>query len=644
MEIDESRKVSTAPSAASVGASGVVVTTDAAPAPSPVRTTRDTRVKKVIVAVHGVGDQYSFATLQSVVNQFCGFYRQPAATPLGRFHTGKTGFSIHPPYPRDPFERIAFAEVYWAKIPREIVDEKHTMEESKKWAATIVERLRMRWSETGHRGDCRDGDFNMMKLVLAEMIQTLAVLERLCYLADRAGLFTFDLRKLLEEYLGDVQVVAEFQSQREKILAAFRKVMTDVGEAYPEGDIFIIAHSEGTVVSLLGLLEAGIQDATPGWLERVRGFMTIGSPIDKHLILWPDLFCPDTPHWTPPANARIEWRNYYDRGDPIGASLNDARTWLVATGWDRVFNFAPEHDFGFDRYPLPGKAHVDYWTDSSVFGHFIETVVNEPVLADGAQSPVQPMPPPRDIKWKKWLSYVVPYFGVAAVLFLGVFILYKTLLHAIDPNGNLPHTPAVIFRGAAAMTTLLLGITIATRILRLAADQFWRVSAFFLWIVFIVAYLGILNSGPTANVLRNQTQSGVSVDLFFAIGLGFTVWFLAQVRPSWGLKPLILLGTALIAYVIGQNLQDARSGGGETGPIWPVFLATAAFLYLWWLSALIFDLVFVWHLHIRQEKALARLDEIIGTPWSGKGNAADVRAARGKKRHVKAAGKSAHSA
>jgi len=39
-------------------------------------------VTKIIVAVHGVGDQYSYATIQSVVNQFCGFYRQPAAIAL----------------------------------------------------------------------------------------------------------------------------------------------------------------------------------------------------------------------------------------------------------------------------------------------------------------------------------------------------------------------------------------------------------------------------------------------------------------------------------------------------------------------------------------------------------------------------------
>jgi hypothetical protein len=89
-----------------------------------------------------------------------------------------------------------------------------------------------------------------------------------------------------------------------------------------------------------------------------------------------------------------------------------------------------------------------------------------------------------------------------------------------------------------------------------------------------------------------------------------------RVRPSWGLKPLIFLGTAVVAGVVGYHLYSAKTVS-DIGPIWPVFLATAAFLYLWWLAALTFDLIFVWHLHIRQARALTRMDEIIGTPWGG---------------------------
>jgi hypothetical protein len=168
-----------------VATGGIAVHVEAVPPPPREPPIPDQRVKKVIVAVHGVGDQYSFATLQSVINQFCGFYQQPAAMPLGSFHTGKSAFSIHPPYPADPFERLAFAEVYWARIPRAVVDDKHTIEESKKWASTIVERLRLRRATAESKGGCRDKDLNTTKLVLTEMIQTLAVLERLCYIADR---------------------------------------------------------------------------------------------------------------------------------------------------------------------------------------------------------------------------------------------------------------------------------------------------------------------------------------------------------------------------------------------------------------------------------------------------------------------------
>ena len=43
--------------------------------------------------------------------------------------------------------------------------------------------------------------------------------------------------------------------------------------------------------------------------------------------------------------------------------------------------------------------------------------------------------------------------------------------------------------------------------------------------------------------------------------------------------------------------------------MWPVLLAAAGFLYLWWLAALIFDLAFVWHRYVRRCVANQRLRE-----------------------------------
>jgi hypothetical protein len=49
-------------------------------------------------------------------------------------------------------------------------------------------------------------------------------------------------------------------------------------------------------------------------------------------------------------------------------------------------------------------------------------------------------------------------------------------------------------------------------------------------------------------------------------------------------------------------------------PIWPVVLGGAAFLYLWWLAALIFDLGFVWARYVRSAKAIRRVREWSGIP------------------------------
>lgn len=54
--------------------------------------------------------------------------------------------------------------------------------------------------------------------------------------------------------------------------------------------IILATCSEDTVVSFLGLLEGFREPQSPGWVKQVRGFMTLGSPIDKHLALWPELF------------------------------------------------------------------------------------------------------------------------------------------------------------------------------------------------------------------------------------------------------------------------------------------------------------------------------------------------------------------
>jgi hypothetical protein len=577
----------------------------------------DRKVEKVIVAVHGVGDQYNFATIQSVVNQFCRFHGQPAAVPLGRFH-GTPRFSISPPFPEGTFDHLAFAEVYWAKVPRDVAEDQHTIEESKKWAGTLVERLRLGWHLTGERPGYLNADYDRIRLVVQEMIQTLAVLERLSFLAAQAGLFTFDLKKLLENYLADVQIVTEFDGARETILAAFKATMDEVSAAYPKADVYIIAHSEGTVVSLLGLLDAGRQDRPPKWLAQIAGFMTIGSPIDKHLILWPSLFgsAPPSPNYVP--GRRIEWRNYYDRGDPIGFNLNGVRQWIEMNGWDKVFNFSPDHDFGFVRYPFPGKAHVDYWDDPEVFGHFIETVVKEPLPSGkerNGNASTQDRRPPPTRRLKEALSFVIPYVGVTALIVIGVYFLYRSVDGALKPDDAMSYSTALQLVASASL--LVLGMTVAARVPRLTRDSRARFLA--AAVAIILAVVGIrIGEGMGAEAPAFVTRVP-SIVYFIAIVLliGLTLWTTAT-WPSLGLKPLIALGTAALAAFVAAGLSELPPQ--QLGSVWPVFVALAAFLYLWWLAALILDLVLIWHLVVHsQSRVPACLAGMAGVPGQVQG-------------------------
>jgi hypothetical protein len=600
--------------------------------------TAPSKVTKVIVAVHGIGEQYSFATIQSVVNQFCSFHGQPAAVPLGQFHGRNAAFSVPSPYPDVPFKTLAFAEVYWAPIARQVENEKYVLEETKKWARTLVERLRLRWWMEGERDVCKKEDFNLTQQVLSEMIQTIAVVDRLCFLADKAGIFTFDLKKLLDSYLGDVQIVAEFQPQRDKILAKFDKLLAKLEKAYPEAKIYFVSHSEGTVVTMLGLLRAFRAQSPPAWVRNVRGLMTFGSPIDKHLALWPELFGDQAPNpqAEPGADQRIEWRNYYDHGDPIGFELDSVRQWIEKNGWEGVFHFEKDHDIGFTRYPFPGKAHVDYWTDSAVFKHFILDVIekedqatSKPPEKDGQEAPaaspqVEKVKAtiPVDVKANKRLSYVMPYIGVLALLFLAAYVLVKAVMEATQYYCPVDEdlrtlTGACIARHAVGLALLLAGITVLTRIPRLTKDKFWRRFAFEIATLLGVLYMCSVYDESLVPVPRLGIELPPGV-ITLSLGL------LAAVVASWasrkwpplGLSLLIAAGALAMIGIVLYNLfldQGTPFQRPAEGPFWPIFLATAGSLYLWWLAALLFDLVFIWHLYIRSSKLVSRLDEILGT-------------------------------
>ena len=87
--------------------------------------------------------------------------------------------------------------------------------------------------------------------VLDEIVDTIYVLENLCLLARKAGLFDFNLREILDEFVGDVQIFTEFTAFRCSIIGRCHQALKHIWGRNKKARLHIVAHSEGTVVEVV---------------------------------------------------------------------------------------------------------------------------------------------------------------------------------------------------------------------------------------------------------------------------------------------------------------------------------------------------------------------------------------------------------
>ena len=622
-------------------------------------------VNKLVLAVHGIGDQTENSTILSTAAQFCSHYGYRALLPLGGFYNlpqaGQPPFVVSGPSTPPHLGTIGFAEIYWADIARQIETAGFTLQETKDWCRSVVSRVRV-LAERRQPGRT-DIHYDQIAYVIDEAIDAIGVIEALLFLARKAGVLDFNLKQILDDYLGDVQLVTEFSHVRDLIVFRMQEALKITYEANPDAEIYLVAHSEGTVVAWLGLLQAATKPRDFPWIRQVRGFMTIGSPIDKHLILWPDLFStftgPDTlalfgtlPADHPPPTIR--WLNYVDNGDPVGFELDTARWWMHEHGYDRVFAFTASDDYYFTRYYVPGKAHTDYWDDADVFQHFIMNVVDPPNTHDdpppiARREALKNGPRPRF--WARITSYVVAYLIPLVAVFAAVYFLSKGVEQYLDPKGDQDH-PHLI-RNVFALGGLLAGVTVWLRITQLVRSWQWHLAggliyvlfARFFWLLVMqsddLAWLNTLPSllgdpwtDPRLGVVLASAVLVVLVMLSNArwlrrvwtllfpktmsLGAVATLPLPSSSSPvsSDGQKVAAVVHPPLIRNTLGVMLVLGGLGLLATtiayavihhparAPLWPIVMGAAAFLFLWRLAALVFDLVFIWHRYIRYSGAL----------------------------------------
>jgi hypothetical protein len=614
---------------------------------------------KLIVAVHGIGDQTAYATIQSVALRLSAYLGHEVAPPLGRFYySPKDGPSDAPvsAMPQmmtgddPPFTGIGLAEAYWAPIPRQVATQKYVLEETKRWARSVAARIAYR-GENQSRLPAKTAE--RLVVVIDEMIETIRTLQRVTFVAEKAGLFKFDLGQLLTDFVGDVQLVADFQVYRQRIIDEFDSTITRTlalakgPDAAPDRDaeLYIVAHSEGTVVTFVALLEALADPVKYPWIKKVTGLMTIGSPIETHHLMWPALW--QNANLEPAKgsqNLHIEWHNYMDYGDPIAYDLAETTKWLLSSGFGQ--HLLPE-THAFSRYLLPGKAHVDYWADDEVFDHFLTNVVRLespkrrrfPHLRDKVTKYVNRLTFAKgDVRSKPWVpifAFAFPYAIVAALLFAGAYFLEHSVVGSLPTAERTAFGIGRVFQDVLGIGSLMFGITAAARLPRLSDSVPWWLAGWGLLAVSILIFglaadpatqdqMGwwLTRAGwdPSACVLTTtalRVGCGAGVR-FSAIGVGFGAVLVAglsgaftRASPRYGHYMLPALGVLGALGVVGMLVSRQLGRADASASLWPVVLALVLFFYVWWLSALLFDLSFIWRRYARHSVIRQRLAELV---------------------------------
>jgi hypothetical protein len=605
---------------------------------------------KILVAVHGIGDQIGYETVQSVASRVATYLGVAPALPLGRFYPVTAGgvavpkpapqLMMDPPDPRQ-LVGFGFAEVYWAPIARQLVEAKYVLEEAKKWARTISGRVAIRAARSDDGGMLPPREQLRLVTVLDQLIETIFILERLTMVAEKAGLFKFNLRKLLVDFIGDVQLVADFAASRGSILQEFDSVMTSaagLGGSRP-ADLYLVAHSEGTVLTFLSLVTALSDPARYPWISSVKGLMTIGSPIEIHHILWPELWRTPPPGTKPLAPAKglthsFPWHNYYDYGDPIAYELTETEKWMNETG---VSNHMKLETHAFSRSHLPGKAHTDYWHDEELFGYFIESQVAPPAEGTPSRFPA----PPRTKRVAQFTSYVLPNLIILLLLLAATYLFYTPVSGVLKPDG----LPAwSVLRDVLGIGLLLLGVTAAGRLPRLTDTWWWWALAAGVLVLGMVAYANVTcadsrwalgrafvgfaspadaNERPllelpvtfpcasdSSTTALAEVRAATKGTLLLAAFLALVSGVAASWSPYWGVRILPSVGALAAFALVAFLLWQPSTATDRNIAFWPIILGGAAFFYLWWLATLLFDLVFVWQRYIRHSAVRHRLSDL----------------------------------
>lgn len=422
---------------------------------------------RYVIVVHGIGKQRKNETVLEVINRFAevragartkqkgdpltlgmlsgqtadinqrtgkpnpwiefeGIPCSPTAKPVGPF--------LGRPATNNDGDNIRFVDVHWADIMRDQYEE--VGEDVAVWSSSLIERLRQNPKRPRWALD--------LLTALRESILLVQYVMRLK--------FPILAIEIFNEFLGDVQLYGEYGPCRGQGVRIFHDLMAEVQAAHnleqeerknhkkpvKEARYTIIAHSLGSIMSLDALLYAcanrnsgpGVHphfqgylrnnerqdplDSTKRWIGNVDALVTLGSPIDKYLVVWwLNYEYLAKPAWLvmPQRNGQnhnILHFNYSDEQDPVGGELDIAYTKpAVKTLFEESENLV------FTRYPIPAVAHNDYWKDLNLFNEIVHRAV------DNATQTTQRLKTLKPFVLRAYLCALgINYFLIPAVFWL----------------------------------------------------------------------------------------------------------------------------------------------------------------------------------------------------------------------------------
>jgi hypothetical protein len=392
---------------------------------------------KHIVIVHGIGDQALNETGVNFMNSLCRVLPDDEPNTfkvvnlVGRVENLIKPDSTEPAYvvfttPKDTYY-ISFSEVYWQPVTNAYV-EAHKFRLPVPiftWAHSINNRIR-----GPKRGS---NDLAAWRETIDNFETLLHLVRKLAAISKKAEI----LHTVLVNFLGDVEMYTECGAIHNQINEEFGKVLDDVAPTrdriaagnprqkvpaiqFDDSATYIVAHSEGTVVSWRCMMAAAEAQPNPEWLGSIRGFVTMGSPIDKHHLIWTPVFKADT---AVRQNRLIRWWNFWDISDPVGYSLSG-----IFTGKEprRNNQFERVFDSGYARYPVPGLAHQGYWEDPEILRKIAQEVLEIKAGFEPEQMDVTS-------RWwgKKWIMRSGDFLAYGVLRVATMYALFYFLAHLL---------------------------------------------------------------------------------------------------------------------------------------------------------------------------------------------------------------------